>query len=93
MPNISIKNVPEGVLELLRRRARRNHRSLQGELMALICAAAANGEGIAPTRQPQPRLRGKTVDEIVSEQDQRWKQPFQQTPLAVDMVREDRDAR
>lgn len=34
--NLSIKNVPEPLVDQLRRRARRNHRSLQGELMALL---------------------------------------------------------
>lgn len=34
--NLSIKNVPEGVLERLRERARRHHRSLQGELLAIL---------------------------------------------------------
>ena len=34
--NISIKNVPPETVNRLRRRAKRNHRSLQGELMALI---------------------------------------------------------
>jgi antitoxin FitA len=34
--NLSIKNVPEELAQRLRERARRNHRSLQGELMAII---------------------------------------------------------
>jgi antitoxin FitA len=34
--NLSIKNVPEELVARLRDRAVRNHRSLQGELMALI---------------------------------------------------------
>ncbi len=34
--NLSIKNVDERVVERLRQRAARNHRSLQGELMAII---------------------------------------------------------
>ncbi len=38
--NLSIKNAPEDVVERLRRRAARNHRSLQGELMAIIEAAS-----------------------------------------------------
>lgn len=33
---LTIKNVPEDVLERLRERAKRNHRSLQGELMAIL---------------------------------------------------------
>ena len=34
--NLSIKNVPDHVVERLRNRAARNHRSLQGELMAIL---------------------------------------------------------
>jgi len=36
MPNLSIKNVPEEVLARLRERARKHHRSLQGELLAIL---------------------------------------------------------
>jgi plasmid stability protein len=34
--NLSIKNAPDDVVERLRTRAARNHRSLQGELLAII---------------------------------------------------------
>ena len=34
MPSLSIKDVPESLLEAMRQRAARNHRSLQGELLA-----------------------------------------------------------
>ena len=37
--NLSIKNVPDALAEKLRARAMGNHRSLQGELMALLEAA------------------------------------------------------
>lgn len=43
MPNLSIKDVPEAWAQALRERAARNHRSLQGELMALIQGAVAPG--------------------------------------------------
>ncbi|MGE0816167.1 MAG: Arc family DNA-binding protein [Vicinamibacterales bacterium] len=33
---LSVKNVPEKLAERLRQRAARNHRSLQGELMAIL---------------------------------------------------------
>ena len=36
MPNLSIKDVPVDWTEALRKRAARNHRSLQGELMAMV---------------------------------------------------------
>ncbi len=38
--NLSIKNAPDDVVERLRRRAARHHRSLQGELLAIIEDAA-----------------------------------------------------
>jgi plasmid stability protein len=37
---LSIKNAPDAVVAKLRARAAHNHRSLQGELMAIITAAA-----------------------------------------------------
>jgi len=36
MPNLSIKNVPEPMLAQLRARAKQHHRSLQGELLAIL---------------------------------------------------------
>lgn len=38
--NLSIKNVPDAMAAKLRERAERNHRSLQGELMAILENAA-----------------------------------------------------
>jgi plasmid stability protein len=38
--NLSIKNVPDDVVERLRERAKRHHRSLQGELLDLVANAA-----------------------------------------------------
>lgn len=40
--NLSIKNVPDVLAEKLRERAERNHRSLQGELMAILESAASD---------------------------------------------------
>ena len=34
--NLSIKAVPDSLVEKLRRRAERNHRSLQGELLTIL---------------------------------------------------------
>lgn len=39
--SLSIKNAPQEVVDRLRARAARNHRSLQGELLSIISAAAA----------------------------------------------------
>jgi len=54
--NISIKNVPAEKLEQLKERAKRNHRSLQGELLALIDSAVG-----AP---PQGTM---TIEELVAQ--------------------------
>jgi antitoxin FitA len=42
--NLSIKNAPDALVDRLKRRAERNHRSLQGELMAII-EEAVRAEG------------------------------------------------
>ncbi|HSV52243.1 MAG TPA: hypothetical protein VLJ57_09020 [Burkholderiaceae bacterium] len=49
MPNLSIKDVPEAWAEALRRRAANNHRSLQGELMAIVGCAVAEAEATSTT--------------------------------------------
>jgi antitoxin FitA len=95
MPNLSIKNVPEAVVEKLRQRAARNHRSLQGELMELVCRVANEPParyGVNRPTQP-PRDDTKSIEQIAAEHRARWKEPFTQEPLAVDMIRADRDAR
>ncbi|MDP2751550.1 MAG: Arc family DNA-binding protein [Rhodocyclaceae bacterium] len=48
MPNLSIKDVPEALAEKIRQRAVNNHRSLQGELMALL-EGAGNESPHAPS--------------------------------------------
>jgi plasmid stability protein len=97
MPNLSIKNVPEALLAKLRERAARHHRSIQGELMALLTAAVEPGHMPAPTPNETasvPRRSGtRRIEEIASEHRARWKKPFKQAPSAVDVIRADRDAR
>ena len=52
MSNLSIKDVPEAWAETLRQRALRNHRSLQGELMAIIeQAVALEADASTPPQQ------------------------------------------
>ena len=63
--NLSIKNVPDALAAKLRERAERNHRSLQGELMAILELAAgepqvgrADGLESAYEVVPAPRADG-----------------------------------
>lgn len=46
--NLSIKNAPDAVVQKLRERASRHHRSLQGEMMAIIEAAVAGETTTSP---------------------------------------------
>ncbi len=47
--NLSIKNVPEELAERLRRRAASAHRSMQGELMAILEEALEERRPLTPT--------------------------------------------
>jgi len=78
MPDLSIKDVPVKELESIRSQAKRNHRSLQGELRAIISDAAR--------RTRQPMSLEDALEKIK-------KIPLKTSSEAVRMVREDRDGR
>jgi len=46
--HLSIKNAPDHVVQKLRERAARHHRSLQGELLSIVEAAVAAAEPSTP---------------------------------------------
>lgn len=46
--NLSIKNVPDHLAEQLRKRAAQHHRSLQGELMAILEENISNPRSLTP---------------------------------------------
>jgi plasmid stability protein len=106
MPNLSIKDVPDALAEALRQRASRNHRSLQGELMAIIEQAALETGAPLPTHPGAPRIVGydkqgfpivrqgwKTVEQIAAELKMRFPEPIDSGPSSIDIIREDRDSR
>jgi len=77
--NISIKNVPKRKLDRLKLRAKRNHRSLQGELLAIIDQAI---DALPP---PEGSI---TIEQLV----EHGRRIGLNTPSdAVRMIREDRD--
>lgn len=57
--NLSIKNVPDELADRLRRRADAAHRSMQGELMAILEAAL---EDRPPMRPREVLARLKALD-------------------------------
>ena len=77
MPNLSIKNAPDELVKRLEERAERHHRSLQGELLAILEEAAGTSRPLTP-------------DEILAKVRQlRLRTPRD----ATRMIREDRDGR
>ncbi len=54
--NLSIKNVPDALANRLRERAETSHRSLQGELMAILEDAVYGSEPLTP-RQALEQVR------------------------------------
>lgn len=58
MTTLSIKEVPEAWAQLLRERAARHHRSLQGELLAIIEQAVSQSEPAGNARPASTTLTG-----------------------------------
>lgn len=78
--NISIKNVPEEKVAALKARAKRNHRSLQGELLALI------EEAVALPAENAPLSISEFVEEGV-------RMGLSTPAQATGWIRQDRDSR
>ena len=68
MPSLTVKNVPEEMLVLLRERAKHHHRSLQGELMLIL------EEAIAPTKLSLDQVQRRVEELGISTNDDstRW---------------------
>lgn len=75
--NLSIKNAPEDVVLRLKQRAERHHRSLQGELLAIIEAAV---------REDRPATPAEVLAEVRG-------LGLRTPSEAAEMIRADRDRR
>lgn len=88
--SFSVKNVPAAVAEQLRLRAERHHRSLQGELLAILETAA---------REPLPALAPRSAhgQRGFDETMQRLRTLFPETasgaPSSAELIRRMRDGR
>ncbi len=101
MPNLSIKDVPEELAERLRQRAANKHRSLQGELMSILEQAMSGQDLQTPGADPASAVRPipphraggtKTSEQVAADVRRRWPVPIDSGPLAVDILRRERDA-
>jgi plasmid stability protein len=100
MPNLSIKNVPAEVVAIIRERASTNHRSLQGELLALVSQAAASPQvssntlAMVATEPSQGIRKGhKSIEQIGAEHRETVKRPVSKGLRSTELIRQDRDAR
>ena len=102
MATISIKDVPDQWAEALRRRAARNHRSLQGELMTILeLSLAGMPQAISDVSAIGPSWggtvgapqEGRSVEQVAREMAAKYPQPVTDVPLGLDIIRNDRDAR
>ncbi len=109
MANLSIKDVPEPWAEALRQRAAQNHRSLQGELMALVEQAVVQQTPTHATdlaNSGAPRVAGhdkrgwpilrqgwKTPEQVVAEMRDKYPVPIADQLSSIDLIRQDRDGR
>ena len=75
--NLSIKNVPDHITEKLRRRAAKHHRSLQGELVAILEESVSEERALTP------------VELLAELRTAGFKTPAE----AARVIRKDRDAR
>ena len=98
--NLSIKGVPDRTAEKLRQWTERNHRSLQGELMAIVEEVAHAQPPGAVMAQPGDGGRSwfqehKTVAQLAAERGATGRKPtstLAPAPQAVDIVRADRES-
>ena len=109
MTTLSIKDVPEIWAEALRQRAARNHRSLQGELMAIVEQAISGGSPLAiegPGERGRPRIVGydsaahpvvptgwKTVAQVAADLKAKFPDGVGKQISSIDIIRQDRDSR
>jgi plasmid stability protein len=75
--NLSIKNAPDELAQRLKARARRHHRSLQGEMMVILESAV---------QEPEPMTPAQVLDRL---RELNLSSPSE----AAEIVREDRDGR
>ena len=89
--SFSVKNIPDELAQRLRVRAERNHRSLQGELMAIL-EAAAREDLPAITVASESRGTRRVEDTLQS-----WRKlfpiPSRSTVSSASLIRQMRDGR
>ena len=88
--NLSVKNVPDELAERLRRRAARNHRSLQRELLSILESAAGLGGDATQDAASAAGNEPISIEELVEISRRLFPDG---TESSVDWIRQMRDSR
>jgi plasmid stability protein len=80
MAQILVRGLDDAVVARLKERARDNHRSLQGEVKAILEEAAA-------------QATNAEVEAILDRWERHWKQKDKTFSDSAELIREDRDSR
>jgi plasmid stability protein len=76
--NLSIKNAPDDLVTALKARAERNHRSMQGELLAIIEEAVRRPQRLTPmqllaeVRKLDLKMPSEAADIVRKMRDERY---------------------
>jgi plasmid stability protein len=84
MPNLTVRNIPDSVYATLQSDARRNRRSLNAEILAILADKAEMARRRARAAEAMKRL-----DILQAE----LARDYPNQPASADLIREDRDSR
>ncbi len=84
MPNLTVRKIPKDVYKRLKDSARRNHRSLNAEILAVL----ADEDGWA-----RRRLQIAAVMPELDRVRRELAKKYPNAPDSVELIREDRDSR
>ncbi len=84
MPNLTVRNIPKGVYGLLKQAAKRQKRSLNAEVLAILADKAEMARRRAQAAKVIPQLR-KMREELASK--------YPGLADSAELIREDRDSR
>jgi len=84
MPNLTVRKIPKDIYKRLKESARRNHRSLNAEVLAVLADKDGWERRRLAIAETLPELR-RMREEIA--------RTFPNAPNSVTLIREDRDIR
>ena len=84
MANLSVRDIPKAVHEVLRKSAKQHHRSLNGEMLEILTYHAQRERSRQQLKRLLPELRRLR---------ERLARKYPNAPDSVQLIREDRDTR